>query len=91
MIVIKYVNGNWHPSQGNCRDMFLRTYDPDYAGGQGVVEWTSDIEKAMKFATTAEAWMLWRRTSNVRPLRADGQPNRPLTAFTIEVLNEADA
>jgi hypothetical protein len=45
----------------------------------------------MRFKTAGEAWMLWRRPSRVRPVRADGKPNRPLTAFTIEVLDEEDA
>jgi hypothetical protein len=69
--------------------MFLQAYDPEYAGGRGLAEWTDDIETAMRFSTAGEAWMLWRSVSMTRPVRADGEPNRPLTAFTIEVADEA--
>lgn len=94
MIVIKCVDltgRSHHPSGGAPRDLYLQAYDPEYAGGRGLAEWTEDIETAMRFATAGEAWMLWRQPSRVRPVRADGKPNRPLTAFTIEVLNEEDA
>jgi hypothetical protein len=30
-----------------------------------------------------DAWELWMRPSVTRPVRPDGQPNRPLTAFSI--------
>lgn len=31
-----------------------------------------------------EVMAFWKTTSRVNPIRADGRPNRPLTAFTIE-------
>ena len=37
----------------------------------------------MKFADMSEAFECWKRQSTVCPLRADGKPNRPLTAFSI--------
>jgi hypothetical protein len=95
VIVIKCVDLTGiagHPANGfTLAGMYLRSYDPEFADGRGLAEWTADIELAMKFPTTGEAWMLWRRPSRVQPIRADGRPNRPLTAFTIEVLNEEDA
>ena len=44
---------------------------------------TPDVGKALKFQTAAEAMALWRKEHGIRP---DGLPNRPLTAFTVEVL-----
>lgn len=95
MIVIKCVDLTGiagHPANGfSPNGMYLRSYDPEFADGRGLAEWTDDIDHAMRFATSGEAWMLWRSPSKRRPVRADGQPNRPLAAFTIEILNEEDA
>lgn len=64
---------------------YVDHYDPDFAGGLGSVTTTRDIDKALHFATTIEAWNFWKQQSVERPLREDGAPNRPLTAFTITV------
>jgi hypothetical protein len=69
--------------------MFLKTYDPEAYDGRGFAEWTRNVDEALKFPTAGEAWMLWRGVSRTRPTRSDGEPNRPLTAFTIEVGDEA--
>ncbi len=69
---------------------WLKAYDPD-GGDQGIAyptgiaEWTRDPSKAILFASAAEAFELWRRTSRRTPRRPDGRPNRPLSAFTISV------
>jgi hypothetical protein len=94
MIVIRCVDlvgKARHPSRGMPTHQYLLSYDPEAYNGRGFAEWTNDIERAMRFRTAGEAWMLWRRPSRVRPVREDGQPNRPLTAFSIEVLREEDA
>lgn len=62
---------------------WLRAIDVDAYGGRGLVTWTTDRSKAMRFADLGEAFECWRRQSTVVPLRDDGKPNRPLTAFTI--------
>ncbi len=54
---------------------WLKSYDPDAYDGRGSATWTFDTEAAMA---------CWRTVSTVRPTRPDGQPNRPLTAATIE-------
>jgi hypothetical protein len=78
-----------HPSNGSSpRGLFLKAYDPEAFDGRGWAEWGT-LDEAMKFSTSGEAWMLWRGVSMTRPVRADGAPNRPLTAFTIEVADEA--
>ena len=64
------------------RDM---SYDPDHNDGRGEVTTTPDIFKALAFEKSFEAWEKWKQQSRVRPLREDGRPNRPLTAFTVTV------
>ena len=67
---------------------WLREYDPDAHGGRGVIRGTKNRAEAMQFAEAGDAMKLWRAQSRVRPLRPDGRPNRPLTAYTIEVCED---
>jgi hypothetical protein len=62
---------------------YLEGFDPDAHHGLGEAFWTPDKNKALPFADVREAMELWRKPSTVRPLRPDGKPNRPLTAFTV--------
>lgn len=71
------------PSPPGPGPYYVKFYDPDAFDGRGDVETTPDIQQAMHFPTSLEAFMFWKQTSTVRPLREDGSPNRPLTAFTI--------
>ncbi len=43
---------------------------------------TDDPAKARRFADAGEALEFWRMSYGIRP---DGKPNRPLTAYTVEV------
>ena len=76
----------------------LAEYDPDRPGrdptGQpmlATVRTTRFISEALTFPTAVEAWALWRQESTRVPRRPDGLPNRPLTAFTIEIVGADDA
>src|ERR671922_286132 len=62
---------------------WLKSFDPDAYDGLGLVEWTHDIDQAIKFKDPIEAKDYFAQQSTVRPLRADGKPNRPLTAYTV--------
>ena len=59
--------------------------DVDARGGRGEVEATTDPRRALHFPDTEWALRYWRRQSRIQPLRPDGLPNRPLTAYTVEV------
>jgi hypothetical protein len=59
---------------------WVMSYDPD-----GSVEWTNDPDHALRFDNRTDAFELWRKPSKVNPIRADGKPNRPLTAFTFSI------
>lgn len=72
----------------NC---FLAFYDPNFnAGGgsypTGKVLGTLDPDTAMRFESQAAALDCWKQSSTVCPLRPDGQPNRPLTSYSISVI-----
>lgn len=61
--------------------------DPDAMDGQGMVDFTILPSRAKKFASAAAAVEFWQTQSTVKPLREDGKPNCPLTAFTVEVIS----
>lgn len=62
---------------------FLASYDPDAHNGRGFAKWTPSPFQAMRFDSKAEAIALYQQRSKVRPIRDDGKPNKPLTAFTV--------
>lgn len=69
---------------------FLSAVDYDYhAPGRlyptGIVEITDNPARALTWPDKESAFEAWRRQSTSVPLRTDGRPNRPLTAFTIAI------
>lgn len=66
---------------------YLERFDPNWGDGLGRAWWTPYVGDAMKFPDGAVALSLWRASSTVRPRRLDGAPNRPLTAYTVEIRN----
>lgn len=69
--------------------MALAAYNPAGRDGWGSWSWTTDPAEAMRFDTALDALDCWRHVSPTRPLRPDDRPNRPLTAFTVEVVELA--
>lgn len=82
---------------GSPIEQWLAFYDPDlpeaealrraeegFTGpGGGLIVTTADPSQAKAFANVREALEEWRRASVAHPLRSDGHPNRPLSAFTV--------
>lgn len=64
---------------------WLQSYDPDAFDGDGGFTFTRHKEHALLFPSMLEALATVKRQSTRRPLRDDGEPNRPLTAFTVEI------
>lgn len=67
---------------------YLQSYDASYhlPGGEydgGLLEVTQDINQAMRFENAAAALAKWHEAYGIRE---DGEPNRPLTAWTVEIL-----
>ena len=63
--------------------LYLRYWDVEAHDGRGVAEWTYDIAKAYLFSSSIDAARVWKLVPVCRPLREDGKPNRPLTAFSV--------
>ena len=72
--------------QDDSDGCFLLTFDPDAYHGRGYATWTRDLDKALKFSSVEECLRLWKTISKTRRFREDGKLNRPLTAYTIEVV-----
>jgi hypothetical protein len=66
---------------------FVSRYDPDYMGGLGRVWSCVDSRVAVQFQDYLNAFEFWRQTSKAKPVREDGKPNRPLTAFTVSIFD----
>lgn len=75
---------------GPVLGLYLEWSDPNARGGMGDDRWTDSVDRARKFETLDAAVSCWTAVSFVRPVRPDGKPNKPLTAYsvTIEVVPE---
>jgi hypothetical protein len=65
--------------------LWLESFDHDTGGQQGFCTLTRKVNDAMRFDTKADALIFWRKQSRTMPLRPDGHPNRPLTAYTVKI------
>lgn len=73
------------PQQVPRLPRWLRTADVEAHDGRGDVTFTLLAHEALAFPDQVAAFEFWRQQSTARPLRPDGQPNRPLTAFTVSI------
>lgn len=64
-------------------NQYLSLFDPDGNRGRGLIRTTPDRAKAHRFADLEEALKTWKTTSSLVPRRDDGEPNRPLTAYSV--------
>jgi hypothetical protein len=76
---VEFADGTPCPHSGQ----WLVWFDHDADGGQGHGVFTSEPRRAMQFLDNADALQFWNRQSLVRPLRPDGQPNKPMTALSV--------
>lgn len=60
-------------------------FDPDGRPMNAHVVVTDTVAGAKRFASSVDALAEWRTVSPLEPWRLDGKPNRPLTAFSIDV------
>lgn len=74
-------------AQGPAQSMmYLKSYDPEAHEGRGDLVATPHIHEAQRFADAETAHAFWRQQPKARPLREDGEPNRPACAFTIQII-----
>ena len=64
---------------------FVQSFDVNAHDGSGYGVFTRHEEQALRFKNMGEALSFWRRRSTVKPVRADGRPNAPMTALTISI------
>lgn len=69
---------------------FVQSFDHDAAGGLGSGDFTLNPRRALRFGSRTMALLFWRQQSRKRPLRPDGQPNRPLTASSVTIAPLSD-
>ena len=69
------------PGDGN----YLRSYDPEANSGRGDIKLTRDPALAMQFADAGEVLRLRQAVPKCHPYRSDGMPNRPLSAYSLEI------
>jgi hypothetical protein len=64
---------------------YLKSYDPEAHAGRGNAEFTDDADKAMTFPDRRGALACYQQVPKNHPVRDDGKPNSPLTAYTIVI------
>lgn len=64
---------------------WIRSANVEAHEGRGAVVTTPDPRRAQTFPDAAEALRFWRSRSQKVPTRPDGEANRPLTAYTVEI------
>lgn len=82
LLVVGFANGAPCPIAGQ----FVQTFDFAAENGRGYGTFTANASEAMKFADQGEALEFWKTQSKTAPLRPDGQPNRPLTSTTVQII-----
>jgi hypothetical protein len=65
---------------------YLAAFDPEAHGGRGAATFTADLARAKVFPDVKAAWECIGTRPKKRPTRPDGKPNRPLMAFTLQIL-----
>jgi len=81
--IVARADGSHSPEAGD----YVVEFDHDAYRGRGMLKSLPDPRYALRFADKAAAMEFWRRTSALRPIRPDGEPNRPLTAYTVEIMD----
>ena len=64
---------------------YLEWSNPNAKHGRGDDRWTSDLTKAKRFKSFTDAMACWNAQSTLVPLRPDGRPNKPMTAYSVTV------
>ena len=79
MRVVGFASGIHCPIAGQ----YLETFDHNAYCGKGFGTFTISPKCAMQFNNFEAALCFWKQVSDKYPTRADGQPNRPLSATTV--------
>lgn len=69
---------------------YVQSFDFDGAAGRGIGRYVHRATDAMRFTTKLEALTFVQTQSRVKPLRGDGQPNRPLCGCHVVIAELLD-
>jgi hypothetical protein len=64
---------------------YLASFEPEAHDGRGLATFTPDRARAKVFPDFKAAYEFIGTRPKKRPTRPDGKPNRPLTAFTLDI------
>lgn len=70
---------------------YLKSYDPEAHDGLGQVVLTLELTEAHEFSSVEAALAARYAIPKCRPRREDGRPNRPMLAFSCEILSKQEA
>ncbi len=87
--VICMADGSPGPYDGKMLSWYNPNLDADDSVAMG--GFTNKVEEAMKFENAGEAMVCWNQERTIGSPRPDGLPNRPLTAFTVEIIPASEA
>lgn len=76
--LVGVVTGQKTPFDGQ----YLKYYDPSAHDGVGEIRTTPLAKDALHFDSFKDAMYVYRLSYGTRP---DGRPNRPLTAYSVEI------
>jgi hypothetical protein len=76
---------------GGPEGEYLAAFDPEAGDGWGDATFTPEMAQALRFPDFPAAYTFLGTRPTTRPVRPDGKPNRPLTAFTMEFVKVDDA
>lgn len=67
---------------------YVKSYHPDATDGTeyGDLEFTQNPRDALRFTDAVAVLEFLNQTPKAHPVRYDGQPNRPIMAFDIELI-----
>jgi hypothetical protein len=85
MATVMICEGIAGPLLCNTVGQYLQSCDFEACNGRGYVTFTAALSKAMKFASKNDAFVFYLTKSKTVPLRPDGKPNRPLTAYLVTI------
>lgn len=80
IIKIMYCMSNPHD---NSAGKYLKSCDFEAHGGRGQATLTTNPAEAQRFKDSGALLAFWSTVSKTKPVREDGMPNRPMTAYTI--------
>ena len=72
-------------SDDGCAGQWVHSFCPDGHNGTGDLVLTSNVAEAKRYDNAGDAIADWQAVSKTHPERPDGKPNRPMTAFTVEI------